>query len=112
MARACVTAALKGRGIKNVALITDGRFSGASYGFVVGHVAPEAALGGPIALIEDGDIVCIDVAARAVDVIADLSRRTFAPPTRPAPVGAFAKYAALVSSASRGAVTIPTQEAQ
>ncbi|MEQ1708389.1 MAG: dihydroxy-acid dehydratase [Terricaulis sp.] len=107
-----VTAALKGRGIKNVALITDGRFSGASYGFVVGHVAPEAALGGPIALIEDGDIVCIDVAARAVDVKADLSRRTFAPPTRPAPVGAFAKYAALVSSASRGAVTIPNQEAQ
>jgi dihydroxy-acid dehydratase len=107
-----VTAALKGRGIKDVALITDGRFSGASYGFVVGHVAPEAALGGPIALIEDGDIVCIDVAARAVDVKADLSRRTFAPPTRPAPVGAFAKYAALVSSASKGAVTIPNQEAQ
>ncbi len=104
-----VTAALKGRGVKDVALITDGRFSGASYGFVIGHVAPEAAAGGPIARIAEGDIVAIDVPARRIDVSAELSTRTFTPPVRPAPVGAFAKYAALVSSASKGAVTIPIQ---
>jgi dihydroxy-acid dehydratase len=104
-----VTAALKGRGVKDVALITDGRFSGASYGFVIGHVAPEAAAGGPIARIAEGDIVAIDVPARRIDVSADLSTRAFTPPVRPAPVGAFAKYAALVSSASKGAVTIPIQ---
>ncbi len=107
-----VTAALKGRGFKHIALITDGRFSGASYGFVAGHVAPEAAVGGPIALIQDGDIVSIDVKARAIDVSADLSARQAKPPQRPAPVGAFAKYAALVSSASNGAITIPKQEAK
>jgi dihydroxy-acid dehydratase len=102
-----VTAALKGRGVKDVALITDGRFSGASFGFVVGHVAPEAAVGGPIALIRDGDVITIDVGARAIDVAADLSDRRAAPPRKPAPVGAFAKYAALVASSSQGAVTIP-----
>jgi dihydroxy-acid dehydratase len=107
-----VTAALKGRGVKDVALITDGRFSGASYGFVAGHVAPEAAVGGPIARLRDGDIVRIDVPGRRIDVKADLAQRSFAPPQRPAPVGAFAKYAALVSSASKGAVTTPTQEAK
>jgi dihydroxy-acid dehydratase len=58
-----VTAALKGRGMQNVALITDGRFSGASYGFVAGHVSPEAAAGGPVALLRDGDMIRIDVAA-------------------------------------------------
>jgi dihydroxy-acid dehydratase len=104
-----VTAALKGRGVKDVALITDGRFSGASYGFVIGHVAPEAAAGGPIARIAEGDIVAIDVPARRIDVSAELSTRMFTPPVRPAPVGAFAKYAALVSSASKGAVTIPIE---
>lgn len=102
-----VTAALKGRGVKNVALITDGRFSGASYGFVVGHVSPEAAVGGPIALLRDGDIITIDVRARTMDVRADLKGRRANPPQKPAPVGAFAKYAALVASASQGAVTIP-----
>jgi dihydroxy-acid dehydratase len=102
-----VTAALKGRGVKDVALITDGRFSGASYGFVVGHVAPEAAMGGPIALIRDGDIICIDVPGRAVSVDADLSARRAQPPHKPAPAGVFAKYAALVASSSQGAVTIP-----
>jgi dihydroxy-acid dehydratase len=107
-----VTAALKGRGFKDIALITDGRFSGASYGFVAGHVAPEAAVGGPIALIRDGDMISIDVKARAIDVSADLSARKANPPHRPAPVGAFAKYAALVSSASSGAITIPKQEAR
>ena len=102
-----VTAALKGRSMTNVALITDGRFSGASYGFVVGHVAPEAAAGGPIALIEDGDIISIDVVARSIDVRADLSTRRANPPRKEAPAGVFAKYAALVASASQGAVTIP-----
>jgi dihydroxy-acid dehydratase len=107
-----VTAALKGRGFKNIALITDGRFSGASYGFVAGHVSPEAAVGGPVALVREGDIIRIDVKARTIDAKADLASRKFEPPTRPAPVGAFAKYAALVSSASQGAVTIPTQKAK
>jgi dihydroxy-acid dehydratase len=102
-----VTAALKGRGLKDVALITDGRFSGASYGFVVGHVSPEAADGGPIARLRDGDIIRIDVPGRSISVNADLSARRAQAPLRPAPVGAFAKYAALVSSASQGAVTIP-----
>ncbi|MBX9747519.1 MAG: dihydroxy-acid dehydratase, partial [Hyphomonadaceae bacterium] len=102
-----VTAALKGRGMQNVALITDGRFSGASYGFVAGHVSPEAATGGPIALLRDGDIIRIDVAARSIQTSADLSGRTARPPKRDAPTGVFAKYAALVASASQGAVTIP-----
>lgn len=102
-----VTAALKGRGVKDVALITDGRFSGASYGFVIGHVSPEAAAGGPIGLIRDGDIISIDVPARTMNVQADLSARRASPPNKPAPVGVFAKYAALVASASQGAVTIP-----
>jgi dihydroxy-acid dehydratase len=105
-----VTAALKGRGVKDVALITDGRFSGASYGFVAGHVAPEAAVGGPIALLKDGDIVRIDVPARSIDVKTDLATRVFDPPRRPAPTGVFAKYATLVSSASQGAITIPSKE--
>ena len=102
-----VTAALKGRGLNDVALITDGRFSGASHGFVVGHVAPEAATGGPIALVRDGDLIAIDTAARRIDVAIDLdARRTgWTPRTRPAPRGALSKYARLVSSASRGAVT-------
>lgn len=104
-----VTAALKGRGINNVALITDGRFSGASYGFVVGHVSPEAAVGGPIALVRDGDRITVDVTNRRIDVSADLEvrRAGFAPnPARPAR-GVFAKYAASVASAAQGAVTIP-----
>jgi dihydroxy-acid dehydratase len=103
-----VTAALKGRGVANVALITDGRFSGASYGFVIGHVSPEAAVGGPIALLRDGDRIRIDAPARTISTDADLSRRRAHPPAKQPPTGAFAKYAALVSSASLGAVTIPT----
>lgn len=102
-----VTAALKGRGVRNVALITDGRFSGASYGFVAGHVSPEAAAGGPVALLRDGDMIAIDVATRRIETSADLSGRVANPPNREAPTGVFAKYAALVSSASQGAVTIP-----
>ncbi|PKM14940.1 MAG: dihydroxy-acid dehydratase [Gammaproteobacteria bacterium HGW-Gammaproteobacteria-2] len=101
-----VTAALVGQGLGNdVALITDGRFSGATYGFMVGHMAPEAARGGPLARLREGDRIVIDVSQRRIDTDADLARRE---PT-PAPVrvshGALAKYARLVSSASRGAIT-------
>lgn len=104
-----VTAALKGRGIHDVALITDGRFSGASYGFVAGHVSPEAAVGGPIALIRDGDRIAIDVTNRRIDVDADLvaRRANFAPPPLRPARGVFAKYRASVASAAQGAVTIP-----
>ena len=103
-----VTAALVGQGLGNdVALITDGRFSGATHGFMVGHIAPEAARGGPIARIKDGDRIRIDVATRRLDVDADLSQRT---PARIAPrvtTGVLAKYARDVGSASKGAVTAP-----
>jgi dihydroxy-acid dehydratase len=103
-----VTAALVGQGLgDDVALITDGRFSGATHGFMVGHVSPEAARGGPIAYLRDGDLVRIDVEARRIDVDADLSQRA---PARIAPrvtTGVLAKYARDVSSASKGAVTAP-----
>ena len=103
-----VTAALVGQGLgDDVALVTDGRFSGATHGFMVGHVSPEAARGGPIARLRDGDLVTIDVATRRIDVAADLGSRT---PARIAPRvthGVLAKYARDVSSASKGAVTSP-----
>lgn len=103
-----VTAALVGQElIDDVALITDGRFSGASYGFVIGHVAPEAAHGGPIAFVQDGDTVTIDVEARTINVDADLKARAkgWTPPAPKYPSGAYAKFAKLVGSASKGAVT-------
>lgn len=106
------TAAIMGRGLgEQVALITDGRFSGGSHGFVVGHVTPEAAVGGPIALVEDGDAITIDAAARSImlDVAADeleRRRRNWSLPVKDVPRGALSKYATLVSSASRGAVTV------
>lgn len=108
-----VTAALVGEGlVGDVALLTDGRFSGGTHGLMIGHVAPEAALGGPIAIIEEGDSVVIDVDARRLDlevapdvVAARLARWT--PPEPRYRRGVLAKYAALVSSASRGAVTEP-----
>jgi len=103
-----VTAALVGQGLDtSVALMTDGRFSGATYGFMVGHVAPEAARGGPIGLLRDGDVITIDVDQRRVDTDADLeSRRAeWQAPARQYTSGALAKYAYLVSSASHGAVT-------
>ena len=103
-----VTAALMGRGLgDSVALVTDGRFSGATHGFMVGHVAPEAAKGGPIALVRDGDTVTLDVDARTLDVEEDMGpRRSEWRPPEPRYVrGALAKYARLVSSASEGAVT-------
>ena len=111
-----VTAALVGQGLDNsVALMTDGRFSGATYGFMVGHVAPEAAGGGPIALLRDGDSITIDVDARRVDTDADLEARRAGWKPRPHAyaTGALAKYAFMVSSASQGAVTsFPDLDAQ
>ena len=105
------TSAINGRGLaKDVALLTDGRFSGGSHGFVIGHVTPEAYDGGPIALIEDGDAITIDTTNNKVTlVVADeeLARRKAAW-VRPDPYatrGLLSKYAKLVSSASRGAVT-------
>lgn len=101
-----VTAALVGQGLGNdVALITDGRFSGATHGFMVGHIAPEAARGGPLARLQDGDIVTIDVDTRELSTTADLSVRPLAPTPKNSETGALAKFAHLVSSASRGAVT-------
>ncbi|MEE4293241.1 MAG: dihydroxy-acid dehydratase [Xanthomonadales bacterium] len=103
-----VTAALAGQKLDDrVALITDGRFSGASFGFVVGHVAPEAARTGPIALLQDGDTITIDVDRRVLETDADLeSRRASYEPRPPSYTsGALAKYAYLVSSSSEGAVT-------
>jgi dihydroxy-acid dehydratase len=105
-----VTAALAGRGLDDsVALVTDGRFSGATHGFMVGHVSPEAALGGPIALLRDGDRIRIDVEQQSISVDADLDARRagFVPLRKPPVGGAYAKYQTLVGSASRGAVTIP-----
>jgi dihydroxy-acid dehydratase len=103
-----VTAALVGRGLGDqVALVTDGRFSGATHGFMIGHVAPEAAVGGPIAYLRDGDQVSIDAVARRLDTSADLAPRR-ADWRRPPPryrAGVMAKYARQVSSASDGAVT-------
>ena len=107
-----VTAALIGQGLgDSIALITDGRFSGATHGLMAGHVAPEAADDGPIAYVQDGDVITFDVAARRLDVNADIDARRKAAPARPRPHrythGVIAKYAALVSSASEGAVTRP-----
>ena len=105
------TAALVGQGLGDlVGLVTDGRFSGGTYGMVVGHVAPEAAVGGTIALVVDGDMVIIDAERRILrlDVPAEeLARRRalWAPPAPRYARGTLAKYARLVSSASRGAVT-------
>lgn len=103
-----VTAALVGQGLGNdVALLTDGRFSGATHGFMVGHVSPEAAHGGPIAKLRDGDVVTIDVASRRLDVAADLSSRNVARIAPRVRHGVLAKYARDVRSASQGAVTSP-----
>ncbi|MSQ33712.1 MAG: dihydroxy-acid dehydratase, partial [Dehalococcoidia bacterium] len=106
-----VTGALVGQGLgDSVALLTDGRFSGATHGLMAGHVAPEAAVGGPIAALQEGDTISFDVAARRLDVeLADAEiKRRLGRWTAPAPrytSGVMAKYARLVSSASEGAVT-------
>ncbi len=102
-----VTAAIQGAGLgDDVALVTDGRFSGATHGFMVGHVAPEAARGGPLAFLQTGDTVRIDVEARRIDAPgADLASRAkgWTPPEPRYASGAYAKYAALAGSASEGA---------
>jgi dihydroxy-acid dehydratase len=106
-----VTAALVGEGLGDeVALITDGRFSGGTHGLMIGHIAPEAALGGPIAIVEEGDDIVIDVDRKALDLevpIEEVTRRLAAWTPRPPNYagGVLAKYAALVGSASSGAVT-------
>ncbi len=108
-----VTSAIVGEGLgDSVALVTDGRFSGATHGLMAGHVAPEAARGGPIAAVRDGDSIVFDVKARQLNLdvpAAEIRRRLeeWRPPTPRYPEGVFAKYAALVSSASEGAVTRP-----
>jgi dihydroxy-acid dehydratase len=108
-----VTGAIVGAGLsESVALVTDGRFSGATRGFMVGHVAPEAARGGPIAGLIEGDTISIDIAQRKIDieVAPDVLANRLAAWKAPAPRyagGVFGKYSALVSSASDGAITAP-----
>jgi len=105
------TSALMGEGLGNeVALITDGRFSGGTHGFVVGHITPEAQTGGMIGLLKDGDIITIDAVANSINV--DLSKQEitdrkakWTAPSLAATNGALKKYAQLVSSASEGCVT-------
>ena len=110
-----VTAALVGEGLgEHVALLTDGRFSGGTHGLMIGHVAPEAALGGPIAFVADGDEIEIDVDRKALDLLVGdevlaARRAAWTPPAPRYPGGVFAKYAALVSSASDGAITTGTR---
>jgi dihydroxy-acid dehydratase len=105
-----VTAALKGAGLgTDVLLLTDGRFSGATHGPCIGHVAPEAAHGGPIALVRDGDRIRLDLEARTLDLLVDevelaKRREDWLPPSPRYSKGALGKYARLVGSASDGAV--------
>ena len=108
-----VTGAMKGAGRgADCALMTDGRFSGGTHGFCVGHVAPEAVDGGPIALVADGDRVVIDVPTRRIDVLVepaelDQRRAHWKRPEPRYPTGVLAKFARLVTGAERGAVTNP-----
>jgi len=105
------TSAINGRGLsQDVALITDGRFSGGSHGFVIGHITPEAFEGGPIALVEDGDRITVDAERREItlhvaDAELDARRSRWQAPAPYARRGVLAKFARLVSSASEGAVT-------
>ncbi|KAL2017258.1 hypothetical protein VTK56DRAFT_2370 [Thermocarpiscus australiensis] len=114
------SAAIMGAGLTNVALVTDGRYSGASHGFIVGHVVPEAAVGGPIALVRDGDVITIDAVANRIDVVEipgvgsdeeavarefERRRKEWTPPRMKPLRGTLAKYARLVGDASHGAVT-------
>jgi dihydroxy-acid dehydratase len=107
-----VTATLVGQGLKDTcALITDGRFSGISHGLTIGHVSPEAAVGGPLALVEDGDTIVIDVDRRTIDLQVPeaellLRRERWVPPVPRFATGVFAKYVGMVSSASRGAICV------
>ena len=105
------TSAIMGAGLgKSVALITDGRFSGGTHGFVVGHITPEAAVGGAIGLVEEGDQILIDATQNLIEVMIDEQtlaerRKRWSPPASKVNRGALAKYAKLVSSASEGCVT-------
>jgi dihydroxy-acid dehydratase len=105
-----VTAAIVGQGLgDSVALVTDGRFSGATKGLMVGHVAPEAGIGGPLAAVQEGDTIVIDTAARRLDVdLSDdeIAKRlaTWSPPAPKYDRGVLAKYAALVTQADNGAI--------
>jgi dihydroxy-acid dehydratase len=113
------SAAIMGAGLTNVALVTDGRYSGASHGFIVGHVVPEAAVGGPIALVENGDVITIDAVANRIDIVKiagidspegvteelERRRKAWTPPKMKPMRGTLAKYARLVGDASHGAVT-------
>jgi dihydroxy-acid dehydratase len=111
-----VTGAIMGAGLgDSVALVTDGRFSGATHGFMVGHVAPEAASGGPIALVRSGDMISIDEASFRLDVEVSAEemaerRRHWQAPAPKVTRGVVAKYAALVSSAALGAITDPSAQ--
>lgn len=106
-----VTGALVGQGLGDrVCLLTDGRFSGATQGLMIGHMAPEAAVGGPLAALRDGDEIAVDVPGRTIDAPGvDVAERlrTWSPPEPEFPSGVMAKYAAQVSQADRGAVTRP-----
>jgi dihydroxy-acid dehydratase len=110
-----VTGALVGEGLgEHVALLTDGRFSGGTHGLMIGHVAPEAAVGGPIALVEEGDMITVDVDAKELNLEVEASvlaerRARWTPPASNYTTGVMAKYAALVSSASEGAITSGAQ---
>ena len=105
------SSALMGYGLgKDVALLTDGRFSGGSHGFLIGHIVPEAAEGGPIALVEDGDIIVIDADNNKIDLLVEPDvlaerRKHWTPPEPRYKRGTLAKYAKLVSDASKGCVT-------
>ena len=106
-----VTSAIVGQGLsESVALVTDGRFSGATRGFMVGHIAPEAAVGGPIAAVKEGDMITIDIEKRQItldipDSEFELRKAAFKKPAAKYTNGVMAKYVALVGSASDGAVT-------
>ena len=106
-----ITAAIKGAGLgKDVLLLTDGRFSGGTTGLCIGHIAPEASDGGPIALVSDGDLIRVDIAAKTLDILADPAelearRATWAPLPPRYTRGVLAKYTKLVRSASEGAIT-------
>ncbi|MGI0024472.1 MAG: dihydroxy-acid dehydratase, partial [Nitrososphaera sp.] len=110
-----VTAALVGQGLgEKVAMVTDGRFSGATRGFMVGHVAPEAMVGGPIAIVREGDRIAIDTQRSKIDLMisrVELRKRMkkWKPIQPHYKSGALAKYASLVQSASEGAVTLPVK---
>ena len=107
------TGAIMGKGLgSDVALITDGRFSGGSHGFVVGHVSPEAMVGGPLALIKDGDQISIDAEKKSIDILLDESeiierKKKWEKPSKSDVSGVLAKYQLCVSSASNGAITLP-----